>query len=40
MNNNQLNSFFPIASQTSDIDKFVLLKIMKFKIDESFLRSS
>ena len=30
MNNDQLNFFFPIASQTSNIDKFVLLKIMKF----------
>ena len=29
MNNNQLNFFFPIASQTSNIDKFILLKIMK-----------
>ena len=30
MNNDQLNFFFPIASQTSNMDKFILLKIMKF----------
>lgn len=29
MNNDQLKNFFPISSQNSNIDKLVLLKIMR-----------